>query len=156
MLFLHRICNLELAKMSDLIKHRGVVEKIDGPHIRVRIVQTSACSACSIKGHCNASESKEKLVDVYDVNRPADFSVGQEVEVAGAVSMGMQAVLIAFGLPFVVLAITLFVAMRLTGDELFSALAALLSLLPVYALVYAFRHKLKRKFSFTIETINKQ
>ena len=54
--------------MADIIKHRGIVEKIDGSHIVVRIVQTSACSACSAKGLCNASESKEKQIDVYEVN----------------------------------------------------------------------------------------
>lgn len=50
--------------MTDIIKHRGIVENIEGSHVRVRIVQTSACSACSVKEHCNASESKEKLIDV--------------------------------------------------------------------------------------------
>ena len=58
---------LEFAKMTDIIKHRGIVENIEGSHVRVRIVQTSACSACSVKGHCNASESKEKLIDVFDM-----------------------------------------------------------------------------------------
>ena len=53
--------------MTDIIKHRGIVENIEGSHVRVRIVQTSACSACSVKGHCNASESKEKLIDVFDM-----------------------------------------------------------------------------------------
>ena len=33
--------------MTDIIKHRGIVENIEGSHVRVRIVQTSACSACS-------------------------------------------------------------------------------------------------------------
>ena len=111
--------------MKDVIKHRGTVEKINGSHVQVRIVQTSACSACSIKGHCNASESKEKLVDVYDA--PSGLSVGQEVVVSGAVSMGLQAVLVAFGVPFLVLIVVLLVAMKLTGDELTSALVALLS-----------------------------
>ena len=55
-------------KMADIIKHRGIVEKVDGAHITVRIVQTSACAACSAKGLCNASESKEKQIDVYEVN----------------------------------------------------------------------------------------
>ena len=54
--------------MSDLIKHQGIVEKVDGMHVKVRIVQTSACSSCSAKGLCNASESKEKLIDVYGVS----------------------------------------------------------------------------------------
>ena len=38
--------------MADSIKHQGIVENISGAHLQVRIVQTSACAACSIKGHC--------------------------------------------------------------------------------------------------------
>ena len=93
-------------------------------------------------------------MDVYDA--PSGLSVGQEVVVSGAVSMGLQAVLVAFGVPFLVLIVALLVAMKLTGDELTSALVALLSLLPAYGLIYAFRGKLKNRFSFTLETINNQ
>ena len=148
-----QFCNVEFAKMTDIIKHRGVVENIDGSHIQVRIIQTSACSACSVKGHCNASESKEKLIDVYDT-KASSYQKGEEVMLYGTTSMGMQAVLLAFGVPFLVLLITLFVAMRLTdGHELKSALIALLALIPYYLIVYVCRNKLSKKFSFTLEPI---
>ena len=68
-----QFCNVEFAKMTDIIKHRGIVENIEGSHVRVRIVQTSACSACSVKGHCNASESKEKLIDVFHNTTMFDY-----------------------------------------------------------------------------------
>lgn len=136
-----------------MIKHRGIVENINGSHIQVRILQTSACSACSVKGHCHASESKEKLIDVFD-SKASSYRKGEEVMLCGATSMGMQAVFWAFGVPFLVLLITLFVAMRLTdGDELQSALIALLALLPYYLIIYICRSKLSKKFSFTIEPI---
>lgn len=139
--------------MADIIKHRGIVENIKGSHVQVRIVQTSACSACSVKGHCNASESKEKLVDVFDVGA-SSYQVGEEVMLSGTTSMGMQAVWLAFGVPFLVLLITLFVSMRLTdGDELKSALIALFALIPYYLIIYICRNKLSRKFSFTLEPI---
>ena len=81
--------------MADIIKHRGIVEKVEGSHVVVRIVQTSACAACSAKGLCNASESKEKQIDVYEVNAP--YQVGEEVVLIGTTSMGMRAVALAFG-----------------------------------------------------------
>lgn len=139
--------------MTDIIKHRGIVENIDGSHIRVRIVQTSACSACSVKGHCNASESKEKLIDVFEP-KAASYRTGEEVMLYGTTSMGMQAVFLAFGVPFLVLLAALFLAMHFTGrDELASAVIALLALVPYYAVIYLCRSKLSRKFSFTIEPI---
>ena len=63
--------------MADIIKHRGVVEKVEGAHVTVRIIQTSACAACSAKGLCNASESKEKQIDVYETN--PSYQIGEEV-----------------------------------------------------------------------------
>ena len=140
--------------MADIIKHRGQIESIEGRHIRVRIVQTSACAACSIKGHCNASESKDKVIDIYE-NRNVTYRIGEDVMVYGTTSMGMQAVILAFGVPFLVLFGVLVLALQLTnGDELTSALYALLALIPYYLIIYMCRGKLSRKFSFTIETIN--
>lgn len=139
--------------MTDIIKHRGIVENINGSHIRVRIIQTSACSACSVKGHCNASESKEKLIDVFDA-KATSYRQGEEVMLYGTTSMGMQAVFLAFGVPFLVLLAALFLAMHFTErDELTSAIIALLALVPYYAVLYLCRNRLSRKFSFTIEPI---
>lgn len=136
--------------MADIIKHRGVVEKIEGTHVVVRIVQTSACSACSAKGLCNASESKEKQIDVYGVQ--ASYRIGEEVVVCGTTSMGMRAVLLAFGVPLLILLLALFVTMRITdGDALLSAFVALLAVMPYYLLVYFMKDRLDRTFSFTIE-----
>ena len=46
--------------MSNKIKHAGVVDGVEGECVRVRILQSSACSACKVAAHCNASETKEK------------------------------------------------------------------------------------------------
>ena len=136
--------------MTDIIKHRGRVEKVEGSHVVVRIVQTSACSACSIKGHCNASESKEKMIDVFEVN--ASYQIGEEVVLCGTTSMGMQAVLLAFGVPLLILLLTLGVTMHLTdNDALISSLVGLLSIVPYYLVIYFCKDKLKKTFSFTIE-----
>ena len=136
--------------MADIIKHRGIVEKVEGMHVTVRIVQTSACAACSAKGLCNASESKEKQIDVYEAN--PSYQIGEEVMVCGTTSMGMQAVLLAFGVPLLILVLALGVSMKLTGeDALLSSGIALLSVVPYYTAIYFCKDKLNRTFSFTIE-----
>ena len=136
--------------MTDKIKHLGVVEKVDGSHVTVRIVQTSACSSCSAKGLCNASESKEKLIDVY--HNQVSCQIGEQVVVCGTTSMGMRAVLLAFGLPVLILLLALFVTMRITdGDALFSALVGLGTMIPYYLIIFVCKDKLNRTFSFTIE-----
>ena len=136
--------------MADIIKHRGIVEKVEGAHVVVRIVQTSACAACSAKGLCNASESKEKQIDVYEAG--ASYRIGEEVVLCGSTSMGMRAVLLAFGIPMLLLLFALFVTMRVTdGDALVSSLVALFAVVPYYLVIYFMKDKLNRTFSFTIE-----
>jgi sigma-E factor negative regulatory protein RseC len=136
--------------MADIIKHRGIVEKVEGSHVVVRIVQTSACASCSAKGLCNASESKEKQIDVYEVN--ASYRIGEEVVLCGTTSMGMRAVFLAFGIPMLLLLVALFVTMRVTdGDALVSSLVALFAVVPYYLVIYFMKDKLNKTFSFTIE-----
>ena len=136
--------------MADIIKHRGIVEKVEGAHVVVRIVQTSACAACSAKGLCNASESKEKQIDVFEPG--ASYRIGEEVVLCGSTSMGMRAVFLAFGIPMLLLLFALFVTMRVTdGDALVSSLVALLAIVPYYLVIYYMKDKLNRTFSFTIE-----
>jgi sigma-E factor negative regulatory protein RseC len=136
--------------MTDIIKHRGIVEKVDGSHIVVRIVQTSACAACSAKGLCNASESKEKQIDVYEVN--TSYRVGEEVMVCGTTSMGMRAVVLAFGVPLLILILALGISMKVTDeDAMLSAGIALVSVIPYYIVIYLMKDKLNKTFSFTIE-----
>ena len=136
--------------MADIIKHRGIVEKVEGAHVVVRIVQTSACAACSAKGLCNASESKEKQIDVYEAG--ASYRIGEEVVLCGSTSMGMRAVFLAFGIPMLLLLFALFVSMRVTdGDALVSSLVALFAVVPYYLVIYFMKDKLNRTFSFTIE-----
>ena len=50
--------------MSNKIKHNGVVDGVEEGCVRVRIFQSSACSACKVAAHCNASETKEKIIEV--------------------------------------------------------------------------------------------
>ena len=136
--------------MADIIKHRGIVEKVEGAHVVVRIVQTSACAACSAKGLCNASESKEKQIDVFEAG--ASYRIGEEVVLCGSTSMGMRAVFLAFGIPMLLLLFALFVSMQVTdGDALVSSLVALFAVIPYYLVIYFMKDKLNKTFSFTIE-----
>lgn len=135
------------------IKHLGIVENINGSRLKVKIVQSSACSACSVKGHCSASETKEKIIDVYNKNN-VPCQVGERVMIVGTTSMGMKAVLLAFVLPFIVLLLALIISLKLTrGDEAVSALVSLGTLVPYYLIIYICRNRLSRSFMFILESI---
>lgn len=136
--------------MSNKIKHSGVVENIVGDCVSVRIVQTSACAACKVASHCNAAESKEKLVDVRCANSAA-YKKGQQVVVTASTEVAARALLLGFGLPFVVLVSVLFIVLHVSGNEALAALSGLAALLPYYVALYLFRNRIREQLSFAIE-----
>ena len=138
--------------MTDTINHQGIVKNISGSHVSVRIIQTSACSACSVKGHCSSADNKEKVIDV--IAPPNTYRVGEEVMIVGATSMGLMAVLLAFVVPFFLLVISLFIAMELMNNDLWAALFALGILVPYYIILWINKSRLKQQFTFTIKPIN--
>lgn len=139
--------------VNDRIRHSGIVEDISAGCIKVRIVQSSSCVGCKISGHCTASEQKEKVIDVYTSDREvAPIQVGDEVMVSVSAQSGIEAVILAFGIPFVVLVATIFTVMMLTGNDAMSALSGLAVLIPYYAVLYALRSKITKRISFAIDT----
>ena len=138
---------------NNTIKHLGIVENIQGSHLSVRIVQTSACAACSAKGHCSSADSKDKIIDIIDT-AASSYRVGEKVMLIGETSMGMMAVVLAFIIPFILLIFSLFLFMALMENELYSALLSLAILIPYYFILWLNKTRLKQKFSFTIKPIN--
>ena len=138
--------------MANTIKHQGIVENINGTHLQVRIVQTSACASCSIKGHCSSADTKEKLIDVIDES--SSYQPGDRVWVTGELSMGVMAVLFAFIFPFLILIISLFVFMSIWNDELRSALCSLALLIPYYYILWLNKSRMGKKFSFSVRPMN--
>ncbi len=140
--------------MANIIKHSGIVESTDNTSVQVKIIQTSACSSCSIKGHCSASESKEKIININCLDS-SSYKVGDQVIVYGTLSMGMKAVLLAFFIPFLLIVVTLFLLIKIFEmSELQSAIFSLFTTVVYYAVIYLFRNRLERKFKFNIEHIN--
>lgn len=139
--------------MSQKISHSGVVERIEGDCIKVRIVQTSACAACKVASHCNAAESKVKVVDVFGCDT-TNYSTGQEVTVWASRDVANRALLLGFGVPFLLLVCVLLIALRLTANEGLAALWALGSLVPYYFALWLLRNRIQRGISFQIEEKN--
>ncbi|MBO7130033.1 MAG: SoxR reducing system RseC family protein [Prevotella sp.] len=136
--------------MSNKISHPGVIDRIEGDCVKVRIIQTSACAACKVASHCNASESKEKLVDVFGCDT-AKYSTGQEVVVSASKEVANRALLLGFGIPLLLMVAVLLIVLRWTGDEGIAALASLGALIPYYILLWLLRDSIRQQVSFRIE-----
>ena len=135
--------------MARYISHQGVVDSIDGQNVIVRITQSSACGGCQARNICRAAESKDKLVEVVCADADS-LKAGQTVTVVGAESLGMKAVVFAFGLPLLLLIAALITAMSFTGNEKVAAAAALGVLIPYYIVLLLMRDRIKRDFQFRI------
>ncbi len=136
--------------MKDKIRHAGVVESVEAGCVRVRIVQSSACSSCKVSAHCHASESKEKLVDVRDVDGSA-YRVGEHVVVCAQKSVGYLASLYGYIIPLLLMMMMLVVVVLTTHSEGAAALSAIGVLIPYYIVLYLLRSKLNGRLTFHLE-----
>ncbi|MEI3054016.1 MAG: SoxR reducing system RseC family protein [Prevotella sp.] len=136
--------------MSNKIKHAGVVDGVEGECVRVRILQSSACSACKVAAHCNASETKEKVIDVMDADA-SHYQKGDQVMVVADTAVGFRASLYGYLLPLILMVVTLVGVLAATHSEGLAALSALGILMPYYVLLFLMRNKLRNRLSFTLE-----
>ena len=127
------------------------MESIADGCVKVRILQVSACASCKVAGHCNASESKEKVVDVLNVADTSRLKVGDDVVVWASRDVANKALLLGFGMPFLLLLGVLVMVLCLTENEGVAALAALGSLLPYYFLLWLRRDSIQQQISFYLE-----
>lgn len=133
----------------ETIRHEGIVESIGAKSCLVRILQASACSSCSARQLCRSSESKEKVIEVK--GHYPTLQVGDNVTLIGSVQQGLRASVLAYVIPLIIMLVALYVGTRLGGDGI-GALAALLFLAIYYGILFLFRDKLDKHFSFKIET----
>lgn len=136
--------------MSNKIKHAGVVDGVEGECVRVRILQSSACSACKVAAHCNASETKEKIIDVMDADA-SHYQKGDRVMVVADTAVGFRASLYGYLLPLILMVVTLVGVLAATHSEGLAAVSALGILTPYYVLLFLMRNKLRNRLSFTLE-----
>ena len=136
--------------MSNKIKHAGVVDGVEGECVRVRILQSSACSACKVAAHCNASETKEKIIDVMDADA-SHYQKGDQVMVVADTAVGFRASLYGYLLPLILMVVTLVGVLAATHSEGLAAVSALGILIPYYVLLFLMRNKLRNKLSFSLE-----
>lgn len=117
--------------------------------VKVRIVQSSACSACKVATYCSSAESKEKLIDVKcdDTSR---FKVGQTVCVSTDTSNGTKAVILAFAIPSALLMATIAGCVYSGLSEAISALIGIAILVPYYLAIYFLNDTLTKELTFTI------
>lgn len=143
-------CNVEITKMDKTIEHQGIIKQIEGGIARIQIIQLSACAGCHAKNACSASDMSEKIIEVPYEGK--SYKVGDQVRIIGSTAMGWKAVGYAFVLPFILLMSALVIATEAGVDELIAGSLALAILAPYYLILFLFKDKMRKKFTFRIES----
>ena len=143
--------------MKETIAHQGVIESVEGRHVKVNILQVAACGECKARSLCASSESKEKIIDVYEDDAALKYKIGEQVMVCGALSMGKQAVRLAFGVPVVLIVVWMLVAMVwLKLGELTSVSILAVLLAAYFYILYLNKDRMAKQFAFWIEKQSNQ
>lgn len=136
--------------MSQTIKHRGCVERIERDSVFVAVEQQSACAGCHAKTVCNLGDSQTRVIEVHTPH--ADwYNVGDSVTVALLrSSMGFSSVVWGYILPLAVLLVVLFGSKLLGAADGPAAVITLASVALYYLLLYVARNHFEQKILFTI------
>lgn len=138
--------------MDELIRHEGIVMRIEGDRAHISIVQTSACSACKARSMCMSSESQQKEVDAIMLE---PMKVGDRVEVEVRERLAWRAVLLAYILPFVaMMCVMVLLEMMTSWSEAIVGTVSLCAIALYYIGLSMFRHRLQTQFSFTARKVN--
>jgi sigma-E factor negative regulatory protein RseC len=134
------------------VTHTGIVSKICEGGINVKIVVLAGCASCQIKGSCNMAEQADK--ELYIECNTIQYKTGQQVLVRLKISQGMNALLLGYVLPLIVLIFSLIILSLLKIGEGLTAIFSLSTLIPYYFGLYLLRNKIKKKFTYFVNPLN--
>lgn len=138
--------------MNDKIFHEGEVMEVNKGIVKVRIIQRSACAECHAKAACNLSDTKEKIIEI--ANTYPDLIIGEQVEIEGSVSLGLQAVVYAFVIPLILIFLSLFLLINKLNEGIV-AIISMGILIIYYGILYHYRGQLSKKFVFTLKKMER-
>ena len=133
----------------DSINHDGQVVEISDNKVVAEIMVSEACGTCQAKGLCHTNGKRVRVEATAEPGQ--DFRVGQHVRVAFTPTLALSSVLFAYVLPLVLMFAVMFTLIAITGSQDIGCLCGLAVLPVYYTVLYMMRHKLRRKFKFSVE-----
>ena len=132
------------------ILHSGKIIEITPDFTTIEIVVSSACSSCHARNLCGMSEEKEKII-MLPTDPYASYKVGDVVEVATRMTMGLKAVWISYVIPLAVLMILILSLSGVFEREYLRGLVALAGVGVYYFIIWLLRGRLENEFTFYIK-----
>jgi sigma-E factor negative regulatory protein RseC len=123
------------------LQAKGIVQQCSDHEVVIRLDEPSGCQVCS-KGLC-FSKGEQRSVQVRIKNQA--YQVGDVVNVHVSTRTGSFAVLMFYGLPFLLMMVTLVVLLIADMEEGVAGLSAMLILVPYFSLLRLNRKWLSRQ-----------
>jgi sigma-E factor negative regulatory protein RseC len=144
--------NMAAGRTQKNIDHPGVVDRVEGRSVFVRIESRSACSSCATRSYCSMTDLEDKVVEVHADSKGL-YTPGQSVTVSLEESLGYKALMFGYLIPFLILVLSIFGMMWISGSEPLSALTGLGLMVPYFMWLYHSRGKLRKTFRFRIKPL---
>ncbi len=138
-----------LTMEQDKIEQKGRVIDIDTNKVKVNILVQEACAHCAMSGFCPGAKTR-----TIEADKP-DFQVekGQPVSVVMDEKVGFNALLYVYIIPFFILMAVLIITEILTHNDGLSGLAAVISVIPYYIILYFMKKRFEKKIHFKIKPL---
>jgi sigma-E factor negative regulatory protein RseC len=133
---------------ANFIDHEGIVLSNEDNTVIISISSASACSGCHAEGSCNLSGQEEKIIEVHG---KYDVKSGEHVTILMKQSMGYLALFLGYLFPVIAVVTVLLTMISIKVPELFAGLISLAILLPYYIILYFFKKRINKKFTFTLK-----
>ena len=117
--------------------------------VTVVFERPDACAACAAKNFCQQTGSAQNKIDI-PTNNAQSYHVGQKVNLSIESKEAVLSIVLAFGLPLLLILLILFSALYLEMSETFAASLSLAALIPYYLLLYFFRRFLSQKIQIKL------
>lgn len=131
------------------VSHPGVISEVANEEIKVKILSSGACGGCNMKSACNIAEMEEKEL-IIPVKESKEYSVGQPVNIRMSVRQGNKAVVFAYLVPVIILIVMILTFSSTDMKDIYSALISISVVGIYYFILYLFRDKIKKQFSYEV------
>ena len=131
------------------ILHTGVVESHERGIARVKIYHGSNCGACPAKGGCSSASFGEGGQTV-ELRHAGHLEIGQQVNVVLRSRTDLLAIVLAFGVPIVLLVSILLGLVQAGASQIQAGLASIAAVIVYLGVLMLFRKQLQKKFELMI------
>ena len=132
---------------NSIISHLATVIEADNKHITLKLDAKPGCVGCKASGVCDVSSGDDHISIPYR----SGVEPGSRVELFISQKAGFSALFLGYLLPLIILVSTLIASLSSGLGEGVAGLLSLSATAAYYGIIYFFRDRIGKKFTFDIK-----